>query len=235
MRKIKILITSLGIIAISLFYFYGHEEMDLPIEIDEKVKDYATGNIAGDNKEYLVVLTKGKDREYGKDIVIYSVDEKEEVYRKDFSHLNPWKVLVGDIDGDRWDEISVGVYKESPFHQVMAKRPFIYSFKDGKIVPKWRGSRLSRPFTDYVFYDIDNDKVNEIISIEILEDGTNILNTYKWKGFGFEGFLESESFPKIEKLMIKDGKVSFNVKDGKKKFAASLKLMDDILVIEGVE
>ena len=102
-------------------------------------------------------------------------------------------------------------------------------------MPKWRGSRLSIPFTDYVFYDIDNDKVNEIISIEILEDGTNILNTYKWKGFGFEGFLESESFPKIEKLMIKDGKVSFNVKDGKKKFAASLKLMDDILVIEGVE
>ena len=51
---------------------------------------------------------------------------------------------------------------------------------------------LSRPFIDFVLYDIDNDGWDEIISIEILKDSSYKINSYKWKGFGFEGYLESK-------------------------------------------
>lgn len=234
MKYFKSISILLIVVVISLLAF-RKDPIDLPMDIGEKVKDYAIGHIAGDDEEYLVVLTEGKSKEYGEEVIVYSLGDGEEIYRKDFSELNPWKLIIGDIDGDLWDEISIGVYKKSPLHQVMAKRPFIYFFKDGRIVPKWRGSRLSRPFVDYNFYDIDMDGVDEIISIEFLEDGRNIINTYKWKGFGFEGFLESESFQVIDKLRVEDGEVYLQIKDGKDDYIGNLKLIDDNLIIERVE
>jgi hypothetical protein len=99
--------------------------------------------------------------------------------------LNPWKVQCADVDGDGGLDISIGAYKTTPFHPVYAKRPFIYDF-NGSLEPKWLGSRLSKPFEDYVFEDIDSDGMDEIISSEILSNGKMLLNAYKWKGFGFE-------------------------------------------------
>ena len=75
------------------------------------------------------------------------------------------------------------------------------------IVPKWRGSRLSRPFEDFLLFDIDKDGTSEIVASEILEDGRALINSYKWRGFGFEGFLESEELDKIEGLTVIDGKL----------------------------
>jgi hypothetical protein len=119
--------------------------------------------------------------------------------------MNPWKVQTCDVDGDGAKEISVGVYKKTQFHPVMAKRPFIYNYQDNRISPKWRGSRLARPFEDYIFADVDGDKKDELISIEVLQDGQNLVNTYKWKGFGFEGCGESPTYEKVEQLQ-KGGK-----------------------------
>jgi len=64
--------------------------------------------------------------------------------------LNPWKVQAADVDGDGKVEIGIGVYKKARFHPVMAKRPFIYGWDGKTLYPKWLGSRLSRPFTDFV-------------------------------------------------------------------------------------
>lgn len=110
----------------------------------------------------------------------------EQLYRFDMSEINPWKVQTCDVDGDGRKEISVGVYKKAVFHPVMAKRPFIYNWTDGHMSPKWLGSRLARPFDDYVFSDINSDGKDELISDELLADGSKAVNSYGWKGFGFE-------------------------------------------------
>lgn len=203
---------------------------------NNKIKDYSIGNIIGDNKDYLVVLIGGNWSKYGKDVIIFSLEDKiEEVYRKDYTELKPWKIAIGDIDGNGVDEVSIGVYKESPLHATMAKRPFIYSFEDNGLRPKWRGSRLARPFEDYNFIDLDDDGIDEIISIEILEDNRRIINTYKWKGFGFEGYLESKSYDNIDTLLIEEGKAYIQVEDGKHSYKGLLKIEANNIIIERVD
>lgn len=205
------------------------------LSIKEKIKEYGLGDVNANGQDELVILTGNKRKEYGKQLIVFAIgDSIREIGRKDFTDLNPWKLVIGDIDGDNIDEISLGVYKKSPLHPVMAKRPFIYSFVDGGIHPKWRGSRLSRPFTDYCFYDIDGDGIDEIISIEVLEDDRKIINTYKWKGFGFEGFLESESYDDISNLRLDNG-IYINIRDGKNKYKGLMKLVDDKIIIEGMD
>lgn len=247
MRDFKIITLFLAVI--SLLFFVKHKtigeekiinldtgkQINILIKPGEKVKDYDIGKIAEGAEEYLVTLTGSKGNEYGKDIVIYSLENEREVYREDFTQLNPWKVVIGDIDGDGIDDISIGVYKESPLHPVLAKRPFIYSFVEGNLVPKWRGSRLSKPFIDYTFNDLDKDGIDEIVSIEVLEDNKKVINSYKWKGFGFEGFIESMPYDDIKGLNIKDGLIYLDIIDDNDDYLGFIKLEKNNLVIERVE
>ncbi|MDY0235025.1 MAG: VCBS repeat-containing protein [Gudongella sp.] len=168
--------------------------------------DKKEGNLIK-NEKYSVELIKAKNEEYANKMVIKSLENNKDSFTKDISDLNVWKLEVGDIDGDGIDEVALGVYRESPLHPIVAKRPYIYTFNGEELIPKWRGSRLSRPFVDFVFYDIDNDGWDEIISIEILKDSAYIINSYKWKGFGFEGYLESKELQTIPKFHIEDNYV----------------------------
>lgn len=214
------------IFLVSLLFLFNGEYIH-----NKRVLDYDTGDVDGDGEEELVILTRGVLKRYGKEVIIYS-SEDIAIYRKDFSDLNPWKITIGDIDGDGINEISIGVYTETIFHPIMDKRPFIYSFKDNEIYPKWRGSRLSRPFTDYLFYDIDKDGLDEIISIEILENSEKIINTYKWKSFGFEGFSQSESFKDINNLHLVEGLVYIDVTDENDNYIGLLGYVDGYIIIE---
>lgn len=141
----------------------------------------------------LTITGKPLDR-YGDYFIIETAGR---TYQYDMRELNPWKVQTADVDGDGKIEISIGVYKTARFHPVEDKRPFIYDWSEEGIAPKWLGSRLSRPFDDYIFADIDDDGMDELVSIEILIDGRKAVNSYKWKGFGFEGIGESESFDDV--------------------------------------
>lgn len=157
-------------------------------------------DVDGDSEDELLVIT-GPDQSletgapYGDFVKLYTQyqikngkpvlkEEPEAVF--DLSEIKPLKVQAGDINGDGVAELAVCVYKSAEFHPVPARRPFFYQMKAGKLEPVWLGSRLARPFVDYILYDVDEDGIDEIISIELLENGKKVIAVYDWKGFGFE-------------------------------------------------
>jgi len=173
-----------------------------PGDMEGVIVSCCISDIDGDSDEELLVIEGDGKEFYGNKLVMLSYDNGLiKSYEREFEELNPWKVQTCDVDGDQRREIALGVYKEAAFHPVMAKRPFLYHWDKGDIVPVWRGSRLSRPFDDYIFFDIDADKKDEIISIERLQEGNALINAYKWAGFGFESIAESMPYEDILTLV----------------------------------
>lgn len=174
--------------------------------------DYDLGDLTNDDKPELVLL-KGIDGNLNKILEVYElIDNKfEYMYSRTFKTMNPWKVEICNIDDNSYKELSIGMYKETRFHPVMAKRPYIYFFKDKNMYPKWRGSRLARPFDDYIFFDIDSDGMDEIVSIENSKNGRKVISTYEWIGFGFEGIKDSEEFNNINSMEEKEDHVLIEI------------------------
>jgi hypothetical protein len=100
--------------------------------------------------------------------------------------LNPWKLRIGDVDGDGHKEIVVGVYKKSRYDPVFAKRAFVYSWNGHRLLPKWLGSRLSRRFTDFVLCPLDRDSMTELVALEEAGKGSSYVTVYRWNTFGFD-------------------------------------------------
>ncbi len=187
---------------------------------EEKMVDFIVGDIDGDGTEELLLInavtaegTLEGIGDYGSHLEIfeeYDIEEDralpkgEAEYRFDLSGIKPFELQLGDIDGDNQNEIAIQVFKTAKFHQVEVRRPFFYRLGSGNLDPVWLGSRLSRPYEDFILMDIDGDTIDEIIAIEVLEDGSYVLAGYEWKGFGFE--LRAESKPIQEELsFIKQG------------------------------
>lgn len=216
-RALKILVLML------LFLFFAGFILD-------NTKDHAIGRLTGGEDRYLVVLKGRRWQEYGNEVIIYSLEGgRKELLRWNASELKPWKIMTGDVDGDGDEEIALGVYKESPLHQIMAKRPFIYSFNGEKLSPFWRGSRLSKPFDDFILYDLDGDGICEIVSSEYLEEGSMVINSYKWRGFGFEGFLQTAELQTIKKIYESEGELSLTGSLNNKNIKAVVGISDDKL------
>lgn len=97
----------------------------------------------------------------------------------------PWKLAIADVDGDGKREIIVGVYKATKYFPKPHNCLFVYGWNGSRAFPKWLGSTLSKPFTDFAFSDLDKDGEDELIAIETLRDGKRCLSVYSWSGFGF--------------------------------------------------
>ena len=165
---------------------------------NEKIVSYCISDLNNDSTDEILMIIGCNTSEFGRDFVVYSYDNGlHKVYDKSFEGMNPWKVQTSDVDGDGQLEISIAMYKKTKFHPIMAKRPFIYDWNDTSIFPKWRGSRLSKPFDDYIFQDIDQDGSDELLAIELLSNGNKVISAYSWKGFGFEVLIESNEYEDI--------------------------------------
>lgn len=213
-------------------------ELKAQYNIEEKggeVISCCISDVDGDSNEELLAIEGGGKEFYGDKLVLLSYDNGlKKNYEREFKALNPWKIQTCDVDGDGRREIAMGVYKEASFHPVMAKRPFLYHWDKGDIVPMWRGSRLSRPFEDYIFFDIDADGRDEIIAIERLQDGKALINAYRWAGFGFESIAESIPYEDILELVTQnDGRESLliRIKNGKQQPWIELEKADERLVV----
>ena len=155
-----------------------------------EIKDHCTDL----ENEHIFTILGAVDSLRGSRLAVYSRASRtcgiEMLWLDQNRGYNPWKIRISDVDGDSQPDICVGVWKKTRFHQIFANRLFIYDWNGREIFPKWLGSRLSSPFFDFTFEDINQDGVDELISLELQRNGLNRIMSYKWTGFGFEGFKE---------------------------------------------
>ena len=205
-RKYAALISAQGV------KIYDHGRQVSEYENDKQMETLSSciADYDGDGNDDLFLLLKRHGQEYGERLIIVSFDgeKTEKAYDESFQKVNPWKVQVCDVDGDGKPEVSLGVYTVAKYHPVYAKRPFLYEFSNHQLYPKWLGSRLSRPFDDYVFCDVNDDGKDELIATETTREGKKELNAYQWTGFGFESIGVSPSYDTISSLRASHGSVT---------------------------
>ena len=151
------------------------------------------------------------DGEYGSEL---RIKNKNKEFLIGVSDLKPWKIDLANVDGGPI-ELALGVYKKTPFDQKFARRCFLYNidFKNQKLRPKLRISRLYNPIKDFNLCDLDGDSYDEIISIEINLDENYLFGVYDWTNFGLERNYGSQVLKKEPKFLDKEKKVEI---DGKK-------------------
>lgn len=145
------------------------------------------------------------DGGYGSELKIKNRDNEFSI---DVSEVKPWKIDFCNIDGGE-RELALGVYKKTPFDQKLDRRCFLYNidFKNKKLRPKLRISRLYNPITDFNLCDIDGDTYDEIISIEKNIDGNYLFGVYDWTNFAFERNHGSKVLKDQPKFLDKEKKV----------------------------
>ena len=219
----KGLIFTAAVMALTLIYAILFSRTPVPegaVPLRDIVS-YCIGDVTDDGvPELLAIAGDGKidsGERHGQLLLICEASSLEDLdklgylpfekiqHNIDLTGIMPVKVQIGDVNGDGINEIALCVYKTAKFHPVMAKRPFFFDLVEGNLIPLWLGSRLSRPFDDYILRDIDADGIDEIISVELLEDGKRVIAVYDWSGFGFEMFTQSEDF---------DGELRFDAGSG---------------------
>ncbi len=126
----------------------------------------------------------------------------------------PWKLQIADVDGDGINEIIVGVYKPTKFFPKPHNCLFVYGWRNNKAYPKWLGSSLSRPFTDFQFANLDGEKGDELIALETTLKGKKSLGIYRWDSFGFTLQKKRGEWKNIESFEVKNGNISVEA-DGK--------------------
>lgn len=151
------------------------------------------------------------DDKYGSEL---RIKKKDEEFYIDVSDLKPWKVDFCNVDGGPI-ELALGVYKKTPFDQKFDRRCFLYNinFKNQKLRPKLRISRLYNPIKDFNLCDLDGDGYDEIISIEKNIDGNYLFGVYDWTNFAVERNYGSQVLKSEPKFLDKEKKVEI---DGKK-------------------
>lgn len=120
----------------------------------------------------------------------------------------PWKLTTADIDGDGKVEIIVGVTKSTKFFPKPHNCLFIYGWSGKNVIPKWLGSSLGRPFTDFLFVDLDDRPGDELLAVETTLDGKKVLSAYRWNSFGFTLDRQSETWRSARILGVEHGRIS---------------------------
>jgi hypothetical protein len=113
---------------------------------------------------------------------IIDLHNHSQILIKNMTFYHPWKLQFADVDHDSVNEICLGVFKKSPLHPILTKRLFIFNFHHG-LQPKWLGSRLSHPFTDFDFQVARNRTI--LVALELNSQDQPMLNAYEWDCFGF--------------------------------------------------
>lgn len=167
--------------------------------------------IDSDTSGNTTISILGSDKTYGDQL--YIKNENYDFYI-DVAGMNPWKIQFCNVDGGQ-EEVAIGVYKESPHHEEMAKRVFLYNidYERQRLSPKIRISRLSNPLEDFIMMDIDQEGRDSIISVEKLIDGSSQVAAYKWTNFSFDRPYASDEFKAQKIFLNQEGTITIDDKE----------------------
>ncbi|WEK55555.1 MAG: hypothetical protein P0Y55_05765 [Candidatus Cohnella colombiensis] len=187
---------------------------------------------AQENNLKFSLQSRASSKEYGDLFVVEQQDKNgdwQRIYETDFKDLKPWKLELGDVDGDGINEILIAVTKTTHFDPQQKNRMFIFNFNGEKLYKKWTGSQIAGQWRDFYVGDLLSIPGEELIFIEQLDNDHDRLSIYYWLDFGFTLLAESDSYENIRDFHIldhnsmqftyrfeeEDVMQTFSVKDGK--------------------
>jgi hypothetical protein len=188
------------------------KELKEVLQKQERIVDY----VEEASLIYTLISQLGRS-DYGDILVIFHQQNNGEwkrSYENDFVDLKPWKIELGDVDGDGEQEILTAVNKTTHFDQTEKNRMFIFNYREDKLIKKWTGSQIAGLWEDFIVGDLLTIPGDELIFIEQLEDGKERICIYYWFDFGFLLLAESEEYGDILNLSIlKENRIQITYKD----------------------
>lgn len=103
------------------------------------------------------------------------------------SIYNFWDIQFGDIDGDGRPVIALCTWSKTSHVRTYARRYFIYGMTAKDSYPRWRGSRLSRPYLSARLVKSGDGPDWKLLSVETASSEHVCLMLYQWDDFGFYG------------------------------------------------
>lgn len=138
---------------------------------------------------FIAIASQGEDAS-DKNLTLYRVAEGkiiEEASEADREY-KPRKIVVTDLEGDSILEICVAANKKDPSAVASASKFLIYNVVANRLALKWSGTIAAQVLIDFGFFDINDDGINELITLESTGDRSKDVNAYQWCGFGFFGY-----------------------------------------------
>lgn len=118
-------------------------------------------------------------------------------------YRHPGKMAsAADLDSDGHLDLLVLVQKKTRYDPKLAWRPFVYTLRGGRWVPKWLGSRVGRPLVEAAL--VHTPSGVRLLTIEEFGEGRTGLTLYHWRGFGFWGEWTGEPGPPQSGLQVMD-------------------------------
>ena len=100
-----------------------------------------------------------------------------------------WKIKIADINCDSIPEICVGAHKVGTLERD-DNFLLLYRWNGAHLHKILASSRKLNPLIDFSLRDIDNDGLDDLISLEPCSTGTYTVVVYQWLGFDFVKYRE---------------------------------------------